>query len=114
MRTTALASLFAATLMMYAGCGGGVTEYRADASGRLRKVGTFTPDGMVRRNIERAIELQLSGHAPYAGSKTWRDYWREFYRIQYPPEGAVEFKSREQIEAYTKQRLRARGLPTYD
>ena len=73
---------------------------------------TFTPDEMLKRNIERTIDLQLSGHAPYAGSKTWRDYWREFYRVQHPPEGAVEFKSREQIEAYTKQRLRARGLPT--
>jgi hypothetical protein len=112
MRTSIITVFIMAALL--SGCTDRLIVYGADSTGRLGKLGTFTPDEWLKQDIERAINSELSGQRPSAPAKTWGQYWRKYYQNQYPPKGAVEFSTHEKILAYVKQRRIARGLPTYD
>jgi hypothetical protein len=76
-------------------------------------------DAAFKRHIEQQVTRQAAGkRPPFHDNSTWKVYWTAWYdgiRISSGlPWKSTEFRSKDDMIAYIKRRLRAHGLPMYE
>jgi hypothetical protein len=68
--------------------------------------------------IDQRIREELTRQRPPAGAPTWKEYWIAWYQVIRQSSGLPwapsQFKTKEDMIHYVKQRRKSRGLPTYD
>ena len=98
------ATFLGIAFILFSGCGG-VTEYRADSSGRLHPVAHYRD--LWESAVEGRIQQEISGAPPPGHNKTWPQFWRRWYEsLSHESDGAKRI-------AQARALRRAHGLDPY-
>jgi hypothetical protein len=95
-----------------------ITERRFDSSGGEAQI--FTEDEYWKHLVDLRIAAESAGQKPEAktGHEEWRTFWPWWYSVirrrPKPTWKSKEFKTSEDMVNYIKEKLRAKGLPTYE
>jgi hypothetical protein len=87
MRSVTVLLLTSNAILFLTGCNQGVTEYRADSSGRLHPVAHYRD--LWESAVEGRIQQEIRGAPPPGHNKTWPQFWRRWYEsLGHEPDGA--------------------------
>jgi hypothetical protein len=89
------------------------TSTTADSQSAL-----YVEDDAWKAIIDQRIREELTGQRPPSDAPTWKEYWVAWYQVIRQSAGLPwtpsQFKTKEDMIQYVKQRRKSRGLAAYD